>query len=745
MSEMDDVVEEFLIESYENLDRLDRTLVDLEADHRHPEKLAEIFRTIHTIKGTCGFLGFSKLESISHIGENLLSRVRDGELELDTDITTVLLVMVDAIRQILSSIETNGKENDTDYSSLLADLTTQAARETGSTAPASAPDSSESTEPVASNTEPESEPEPDTETPDTPGPTPIESSQDAEKTSVEQRPSIANSSLRVSVELLDRLMNLVGELVLTRNQILQFTAEADGAFATAAQRLNGVTSELQEGVMKTRMQPIGTIWSKLPRVVRDLATSANKQVRIQMEGKDTDLDKTIIEAIKDPLTHLIRNSVDHGIEPTDVRIKEGKPAEGVINLRAYHEGGQVNIEIADDGRGIAADLVRDKAVQRGLLTADAAERLRDADVTKLIFEPGFSTAAKVTNVSGRGVGMDVVKTNIERIGGTVDIQSQAGEGTTLKIRIPLTLAIIPALMVESCAERFAIPQVNLIELVRLGPEETRNNIERLNDAKFYRLRGHLLPLVYLNSELDLHASDKTSESVSNIVVLKADGRQFGLVVDKINDTEEIVVKPLGKQLKDVGTYAGATIMGDGQIGLILDVVEIARTAHVMSQSPDQQVAKSDEVSQHDHDDVTRRTMLIFSINATNRMAMPLDQVARLEEVTWSSVERSEEHDVVQYRGEIMPLVNLTTHFTGQQPEPRERVPVIVFSQHGRSVGLVVNEILDTVTEAISIERTSQQPGVVGTAVIQQRVTDIVDVQAVVDTTAGAFMRPAIAA
>jgi two-component system chemotaxis sensor kinase CheA len=546
----------------------------------------------------------------------------------------------------------------------------------------------------------------------------------------DRRGAVHDASLRVDVGLLDKLMNLVGELVLARNQILQFTAtQNDPSFVGATQRLNLVTSELQEGVMKTRMQPIDNVWSKFPRIVRDLATQCKKQVRIEMVGKETELDKTIIEAIKDPLTHIVRNSVDHGIEMPQARVARGKAAEGVLRLKAFHEGGQINIEIADDGAGIDPEKIRKKAVERSLVTADQAARLSDTEVLRMIFLPGFSTAEKITNVSGRGVGMDVVKTNIEKIGGTVDIQSKAGEGTTLKIRIPLTLAIIPALMVSTGGELFAIPQVSLLELVRLEGDQLRTGIERIGGATFHRLRGNLLPLVLLHEELGL--ATQGDPEVINIVVLKADDRQFGLVVDAVNDTEEIVVKPLGRQLKSVQVFAGATIMGDGHVALILDVTRLAQQANVLSKVGQRKaLGDVDQASAAARRDSNEETWLLFRANGSERMAIPLRLVARLEEFASEVIERSGGQEVVQYRGEIMPLVSLGDFFGGGAPEGVDPKQVIVFTDRGRSVGFVVDQILDVVSESIAASRASVRPGTLGSAVIQQRVTDLLDVPAI---------------
>jgi two-component system chemotaxis sensor kinase CheA len=753
------LVREFLVESYENLDHLDRALVHLERDPHDPDKLASIFRTIHTIKGTCGFLGFTKLEAVSHVGENLLSRLRDGELVLDAAITTGLLAMVDAIRHILTSIETHGAEDDIDYEPLIDELTRLNA---GTAVPVPAPTASGSLilpappvidtarQPLDTGAQPvdigRQQPDARVSPPAAPAAVAVDD---------ERRPGISETSLRVDVALLDKLMNLVGELVLARNQILQYTAiQHDSSFVGATQRLNLVTSELQEGVMKTRMQPIGNVWSKFPRVVRDLATACRKQVRIEMIGKETDLDKTIIEAIKDPLTHIVRNAVDHGIEPPMERIERGKPGEGVIRLRAFHEGGQINIEISDDGAGIDPDRVRRKAIARGLVSAEHAARMANHDVIKLIFLPGFSTAETITNVSGRGVGMDVVKTNIERIGGTVDIDSKIGHGSTLRIKIPLTLAIIPALMVSSGGERFAIPQVNLLELVRLENDETRSGIERIHGATFHRLRGNLLPLVYLDRQLELEErrdtdrdSDRDSDrdtEVVNIVVLKADDRQFGLVVGAVNDTEEIVVKPLSKHFKSANVFAGATIMGDGRVALILDVLGLAQRAGVVSRLARAAVTGEGGAQTHGaNQDAT--TLLLFRAGQHDRMAIPLELVARLEEFPASQIERSGALDVVQYRGEILPLVSVAAFFGETEPPADLPRQVIVFSAGGRSAGLVVAQILDIVSESFHIGRVATRPGLIGSAVVQQRVTELIDVQAIIAGVLPDFASASVAA
>jgi len=930
MGDMDDIIRDFLVESNENLDQLDRDLVTLEKDPTAREVLASIFRTIHTIKGTTGFLGFPRLESVAHVGENLLSNLRDGRLLLNAEITSALLALVDAVRQMLVSIETTGQEGEGDYTSLTDTLTRLQGGEKKAPAPVAtappcppvelppAPPVAEEPGRAPANTDPAlplgeilvQAGKANSEEVDEAlqlqrdgddrrlgeilvekGAAKPAAVQDALQIQAEARaPALSDSNIRVDVSLLDKLMNLVGELVLARNQILQFSStQQDTSFLNTSQRLNLITTELQEGVMKTRMQPIGNIWSKFPRVVRDLATSCGKQINIEMEGKETELDKTIIESIKDPLTHLVRNAVDHGVEMPEKRLASGKSPEGHLLLRAFHEGGQVNIEISDDGAGIDLERVKQKALEKGLLAPDQAARLSDRELLNLLFLPGFSTAEKVTNVSGRGVGMDVVKTNIEKIGGTVDIQNRFGHGTTVKIKIPLTLAIIPALVVTSGGDRYAIPQVSLLELVRLEGEQARKGIEMIHGAPVYRLRGNLLPLVNLNHELrveesvnqsgqkgpegsatfagagsDTQAPDfaaarskhllwksrlrdfldgkgtltmaeasshkdcalgkwlyssglqqfgnlpemkqvenlhqqfhgavrevislKTSgntagsereltrvESLSaqvvslltglerqltehnavNIVVLQADDRHFGLIVDEINDTEEIVVKPLGKQLKGVSTFAGATIMGDGQVALILDVLGLAQQANVVSEVRDgRSVGDKSAETESRHDD--GESLLLLEGPDDGRLAMPLSLVARLEEFAHTAVEKAGGRHVVQYRGQILPLIHLSSALTERRQETRNSVPsepladdekiqVVVYTDQGQSVGLVVDRILDIAHEAVKIQKHSGRHGTLGTMVVQGRVTELLDLKGIIQTADPNFFNEVVAA
>lgn len=737
-----EVIREFLVESHENLARLDQELVKLEAHPSERSLLDSIFRTIHTIKGTCGFLAFTNLERITHQAETLLSQLRDGQRSLTPALVSMILETVDATRNVLAAIEATGEEGPEAYAELAERLRRAAQLDAVQFEAAATP------EPTPAPNQPPPNPVanavPEAPAPEVPakavpakaapakaatGEKPEKSPEKSEEESGKSS-AVADANIRVGVGLLDKLMDLVGELVLTRNQILQFNTEReDPALNATSQRLNLITSELQEGVMKTRMQPIGMIWNKLPRVVRDIAVALGKQVRLDMDGAETELDRTIIEAIKDPLVHLVRNSCDHGIETPDIRTRAGKAPQGRLGLRAYHEGGQVNIEISDDGGGIDVVRVRKKAVEKGLLNPEQAEKLSDREALNLIFHPGFSTAAAVTNLSGRGVGMDVVKSHIEKIGGVVDIFSRQGEGTTVKIKIPLTLAIIPGLVINSGGERFVIPQVSLLELIRLEGESSDKRIEYVHGTPVYRRRGSLLPIAYLNQVLGLNAAE--SSDALNIVVLQAEDRQFGLVVDGIHDTQEIVVKPLGKQLKGLTVYAGATIMGDGRVALILDVLGIGQRSGVMAESREQSRAAS---SQRTQSAVEQERLLLFRSGSFQRLAVPLSLVARLEEFPQSAVERTGGGPVVQYRNRILPLVSLQDVLEPGASDP-EAVPdpiqVVVFNDGERSVGMVVDQIVDVAEEVVTVRQKSSREGLIGSAVVGKRVTDFVDLHHVV--------------
>ncbi|MDQ8181255.1 chemotaxis protein CheW [Pelagicoccus sp. SDUM812005] len=763
-----ELVKDFLLESSEGLETFDQDLLVIEKGEFDPSLLNQVFRVVHTIKGTAGCLGFSRIESIAHTGENVLSLMRDGELESSPDIADALLKLSDALRAMLEVIESSGSDEMAgDYTELKAvlDAIKNGEQPSGFEPPL---EEAAAREPESVDTDSDGawgffDDEPEQETV-AGGELAEESAGVAqakeesvwglfgddeepvvEKTVQEAKPvnvpapvaskaeSIAGATVRVDVELLDCLMNMVGELVLSRNQLLQLSYQrmiAPSDVSAISQRFNQVTTELQQGIMKTRMQQIGTVWGKYPRIVRDLASDLGKRVELETFGADTELDRTIIEAIKDPLTHIIRNAVDHGIESPEVRKAAGKSESAQLLMRAFHEAGQVNIEIVDDGAGIDGNKICGKALEKGLIDVEEAGRLSEREKINLIFLPGFSTAEKLSNVSGRGVGMDVVKTNIEKIGGSVEIHSVCGEGTTLRIKIPLTLAIVAALVVKSGDQRFAIPQVNLVELVRIKAEDMETSIETVYDTPVFRLRGKLLPLVFLDKFLKLPAREAVSRSSVSIAVLRADSQDYGLVVDVVSDTEEIVVKPLGKQLADMPIYAGATIMGDGSVAIILDAVGVASRSGVLGAAQKSAEALSNEIEEP-QDTGEKVPLILFSLPGWENLAVPLEAAERLEEFDPSVIETSGGIESVHYRGGIMQLLRLgdllgfETSFEGATREQ-----VIVYKCGGRYLGIVVGENRDIVEQTLKLENIGSRPYIKGSALVNGRITDLVDVDAI---------------
>lgn len=726
---MDDLLGEFLTETSENLSVLDVELVKLE-QNPEPQILSNIFRLVHTIKGTCGFLGLPRLEAVAHAAENVLGKFRDGELEVTPDAVTLILASIDRIKMILSHIEQTEAEPEGDDSDLILRLNQAAEGQLqpqAAPAPAveAAPETKPEPEPVAASAEaePAAQPHPaeDAAVPAPQAQVPATTAAGAVAVHPEGAKEGAGivQTIRVNVDLLENLMTLVSELVLTRNQLLQMVrGKDDSEFATPLQRLSHITTDLQEGVMKTRMQPIGNAWAKLPRIVRDLSVETGKKIDLQMYGAETELDRQVLELIKDPLTHMVRNSADHGLELTEERRRAGKPEIGKIMLNAYHEGGHIIIEISDDGRGLNIRKIKEKALSSGLATEADLDQLSEQQIAQFIFRAGFSTAEKVTSVSGRGVGMDVVRTNIEKIGGTIELKTVQGKGTSFIIKIPLTLAIVSALIVECAAERFAIPQISVLELVRTTAK-SEHSIEVINHAPVLRLRDRLLPLVSLRTLLRLE-KDEAQRDETFIVVTQVGTYTFGIIVDRVFDTEEIVVKPVSPILRHISMFSGNTILGDGSVIMILDPNGIASsTGEIVGSS---QTAK-DSAMVRGTSDGDQQSLLVFRAGGQDLKAVPLALVARLEEIDTAVIERSHGKPVVQYRGKLMPLVSIDGS-TSVQSEGRQ--PVLVFADGDRSMGLVVDEIVDIVEESLKIELTVDQPGLIGTAVVSGKATDIID-------------------
>lgn len=753
---MDDLLREFLTESSEHLDTVDTELVRFEQDPNNETILRNIFRLVHTIKGTCGFLGLPRLEALAHAAETLMGRFRDGMPATGASVTLILATL-DRLKAILADLEIAGTEPAGSDDDLIEALDRMSSGEIpAAQAPVAAPPPPPEPvlpPPVERELKPGevslddleaaflAAPGPDDEPAPLPAPTPAPAPVAAAPVAAAPAPAPAAAqkadapapaaaegvevpgkvqTIRVNVDTLEHLMTMVSELVLTRNQLLEIARRhEDSSYKVPLQRLSHVTAELQEGVMKTRMQPIGNAWQKLPRVVRDLSAELGKQIELIMVGAETELDRQVLDVIKDPLTHMVRNSADHGLESTAARVAAGKPARGTIRLAAYHEGGTITIEIADDGKGLDLAAIRRKAVERGLASQGDVEKMTDAQVAKFIFHAGFSTAAAVTSVSGRGVGMDVVKTNIETIGGVIDINTQAGRGTTFTIKIPLTLAIVAALIVRAGESRFAVPQVAVLELVRVDPAAPQK-IERINGAPVLRLRERLLPIVTLTSLLGQEAGEV--ETQSGFVVVAQVGRQrFGILVDEVFHTEEIVVKPMSSKLRHLSLFAGNTILGDGAVVLIVDPNGVARQVSQSTQAgaiPAEMEAEEVETGE------AKTTLLVFKGGNGAFKAVPLSLVTRLEEIDAAKVEWLGGRPLIQYRGRLMPLVVADEAI---QIRTEGTQALVVFSDGERAMGLVVDQIVDIVEERLDIEIAAERSDLIGSAVLRGRATDIINI------------------
>jgi len=677
MDNLDELVGEFVAEAHEHLDSIERDVVALEDAPDDSELLARLFRAVHTIKGTCGFFGFSRMEKLTHAAESLMAKVREGDIAMTRELGTALLATSDGVREMLLEIERTGLEGEGDYDGIIRALEM------------------------------------------------LQEQKPTEVMQLQRRVEAqSETTVRVDVVLLDKLMNLTGELVLARNQIKEAVDFPVGD-------LDRITNELQETVTKARMQPIARLWRKLPRVVRDLAEELGKEVRLELQGHETELDRNIIEVMRDPLLHMVRNMVDHGIESEEERRAAGKPDEAHLLVRAFHEGGQVNLELSEDGRGIDPERMRDAAVRHGVMTRDRAAELSDREAVRLIFLPGISTADRVTRISGRGVGMDVAQSNIERLGGSVDVLSEIGKGTTFRIKLPLTLAIVPALVVGAGPQRYAIPQANVGELVRLH----EGRVEWVYDVPVYRLRGRLLPLVFLSRIFD---PDAPADG-DHFVLVRSDEGIFGLVVDAIHDTQDIVAKPLNRFMLGAGIFSGATILGDGKVALILDVAGLAKHARLSGSLRDDAAPQWEEPEPKQREMVS---LLLFQSPDDGRMVLPLEKVARLEEFPIEELETAGRHEVVQYRGEIMPLVRVSEVLPERRVRPRyggkptreeqrASVQVAVYAHHERRLGLVVDRILDIIEVSPRAQRPGTRPGIQGSVVLGGRVTEILDLETLI--------------
>lgn len=897
MGEFDDLIQDFLIESSEHIEQLESDLVELEKNPKNKVALVCIFRSIHTLKGNCGFLGFPRLEKLTHAAENLLSLLRDEILELQEPMITALLQTVDLAREILANLEKDGKEGDCDPSELIATFerlqsqkdissgTTKIQPDDASRKANTGTDTAEikafaedlveedtghepsspsllgQSAPSLSDSETEAFPrspesiDPEQTLPknlpfskdgssqsllgvgedtdhlsskevlddlaaleneaavsegkrsqtkdsretsflgtgrelldaitgapeDTPslpntsqmitsgvhnysdliaslrsakieasqsesllqsdddsmaslsGPV-IPSSEGSAALDDTQSPgSIADNTVRIDLALLDQMMNLIGELVLTRNQILQVAGNHEiPALTSSCQKLNMITGQLQERVMKTRMQPIDRLFSKFSRLVRNVSRLCKKIVLLELQGGDTELDRSLVEAIRDPLTHVVRNAIDHGLESPEQRLKAGKPREGRLLIKAYHEGGQVHIQVKDDGGGINPQKIRRRLVEKELLSAEDTAKLDDAQVVSLIFMPGFSTTDTVTTISGRGVGMDVVKANIESLGGKIQVQTVLGAWTSFTITVPLTLAILPALIISSHGRRFAIPQANVQELIKIDDQHSLH-VEEISGSRVFRLRNQLLPLIDLGSQLvNRPIYDDSGPVHASLVVLKSNEMRFGLIIDAIHDSQEIVVKALDSLLKNIAIYSAATILDDGDVALILDIAGLAQIAGLREtlQAPQHESVEALNT------DIT--PMLVFGVGSHWRMAIPLETVVRLEEVTRDRLETLNKQWVIQHNDQLIPVVFLNDFFN-LEPDPSEDLDsdvlqLIVCAWRGRHVGMIVDRVIDISEEEFQEQRHERKKGVFGTAVLNGQATDLLDVKEVIQLT-----------
>jgi two-component system chemotaxis sensor kinase CheA len=734
MDKRDELLSPFLVETREALDRLDADLLALEEDPQNAARLDSTFRTMHTLKGSASFLQFSQLATLAHTAENLLSDVRRGTSVLTPESTNTLLQWVDAIREITNNIAETGRESGSSYSGPTLDQLHGAApdqpprpRPAAAIAPRMPAEGAPSLVQISSRRSSGRAPLEPSLIPNKSEPTAGITSNSAVVSQFldSQSSTLKSDSVRVGVDLLDQLMNLVGELVLNRNQIVQFSQkQSDPAYVRYSQRLNVITTQLQENVMKTRLQPVGALWQRFPRLVRDVARQCGKEVDLQIEGVETELDKTLLEALSDPMLHLVRNAIDHGIERPELRRFKGKAPKGRLLLRAYHEGGQVHIVICDDGAGLNTERIRSQAIEQGLFSEQDSLLLSEEQIHESVFLPGFSTADKVTNLSGRGIGLDVVKTSIEHIGGLVDISSRTEQGTTVHIKVPLTLAIIPALIVTCAGRRYAIPQASLSELIALPRSSAGSELDHVHQSPVYRLRDRLLPLTHLHKLLGQEPLAGGDRDHLHLVIVRVGEERFALMVDGISNCEEIVVKPLGSVVRGVPLYAGATILGDGSVALIVDVLGLARHAGVFKEFHRPQVAESLPSQVR----IVPESVLVCDVGADRRIGIPLLQLVRIVHVPRTEVEISFDQEIVQYRDDLLPLVRLHRYLRHQPCDRAPEALAIVICRHGDGVvGLVVDRVLEIVEAPADVQVAESDDVVSGTTTVLGRVTDILDV------------------
>ena len=693
MNEDEEILLAFLEESRENLDQLDRDLVDLESRGGDADLLARVFRVVHTLKGTCGFLGLSRLQALAHAGEDLLGAMRAGDVATTPEGISALLALIDVVRGVLDHLEATSQEPEDDHESLIARLRAVLPQADAASAPAA---------------------------PARPAPEQTELAHGVE------------SSVRVDVAVLDELMDLVGELVLATSRIGELAEGADQSPLAAPYReLRGVAGAIRDTVMTARMQPVGTVTSKFHRIARDLASALGKQVVVHLEGEEVGVDKAVNEALKDPLLHLVRNALDHGIESPAERLAAGKQAAGLLRIRAYHEGGRVHLDVSDDGRGIDTPGLVRRAVAAGVLVPERAAGLSPSEALELMFHAGLSTMDEITSTSGRGVGMDVVRTSLEQVGGSIDVASEPGQGVRFRLNVPLTLAIMPVLVVWAGGERYVVPQVNLLEVVQVESDQLHEQVDEVQGARLLRLRGWLLPLVDLAAHLGVLGLRDEPGLV--VVVVQSDGRRLGLVVDEVGATFDAVIKPLPGLLRGIPAYAGTTILGDGAPALILDVPGIATTtgigaSEVVHESPGTAAA------------VTEGSLLLATAPDGGRLAIHAGLVRRLETFAPDQVERAGNLEVVQYGGDILPLLRVAEVLPERRTVQRATatptagtnvLAVVVCETPVGPVGLVVGSIDDFAAEPAVPRQPPSRVGVEACVVVGERMAELLDLAVLV--------------